>query len=50
MITSPLFSVNRHDRDGDGDITEEGVFLEFGDTSVKVCESPAEFDQFVEYL
>lgn len=39
------FSLNRYDRDGD--IFEEGVFLHFGDTSVKVCDHPAEFKCFL---
>ena len=40
----PTFSINRHDRDGD--VFDEGVFLHFGDTSVKVADSIADFKSF----
>lgn len=35
------FSVNRYDRDGD--LTEEGIFLHFGDTTVKASDSFSDF-------
>lgn len=38
------FSVNRYDEDGD--VIEIGVFLHFGDTSVKASESIADFAEF----
>jgi len=41
----PLFSINSYD--SDGDITEKGVFLHFGDTAIKVAGSLAEFDEFI---
>lgn len=54
MIASPLFSINRYDRDGD--LVEEGVFLHFGSqgpgvgTMIKVCDKPEEFTDFVQKL
>jgi hypothetical protein len=35
------FSINKYDKDGD--ITDEGIFLHFGETMVKVSSS---FDDF----
>lgn len=40
-INDIFFSINRYDRDGD--LVEEGVFLHFGDTSVKAADSTLEF-------
>jgi hypothetical protein len=49
MINSPLFTVNRYDRDGD--ITEAGVFLHFeNNTIIKVADTVGEFDKFIEAL
>ncbi|MEC6413635.1 hypothetical protein ACOTJC_29005 [Achromobacter xylosoxidans] len=36
-----FFSVNRYDCDGD--LIEEGIFLHFGDTSVKAADSFRDF-------
>lgn len=36
-----LFSVNTYDNDGD--IEEEGVFLHFDDTRVRVADNPEDF-------
>lgn len=36
-----LFSVNEYDKDGD--ITERGIFLHFGETRVKAAENLEEF-------
>ena len=42
------FSINDYDRDGD--IFEEGIFLHFGVTRVKVADSLNEFAAFIEHL
>jgi hypothetical protein len=36
-----LFSVNEYDKNGD--LTEMGVYLHFGDTKVKVADSKVDF-------
>ena len=43
-----LFSVNKYD--SDGDIQESGIFLHFGDTSVKVARSIAGFSAVAERI
>lgn len=43
-----LFSVNEYDRDGD--CTDEGVFLHFGNTKVKVADSIREFSSIAEHF
>jgi hypothetical protein len=37
------FSINDYDRDGD--LTESGVYLHFGTTRVRVCDSVDEFSE-----
>jgi len=44
----PSFSINRNDTDGD--VWEEGVYLHFGDTTVRVAKSKEEYKNFVSYL
>lgn len=39
------FSINRYDRDGD--LIDEGVFIHFGETSVKVANTITEFANVV---
>lgn len=49
MKTSEIrFSVNRYDRDGD--ISETGIYLHFGDTAVKVAETVRELEEVVDVL
>jgi hypothetical protein len=48
MRPNITFSINEYDKDGD--ITDNGVFLHFGDTRVKVCDSILEFDDVVLHL
>jgi hypothetical protein len=43
-----FFSVNEFDRDGD--LVEEGVYLHFGDTKVKVAEDLKGYKDFVTEL
>lgn len=43
-MKDPTFSINMYDRDGD--LIDEGVFLHFGDMSVKVAVSVADFKNF----
>ena len=40
-----LYSINRYDKDGD--ITDTGVFLHFGDVCIKVAGSPEQFENEV---
>lgn len=40
--TKPCFSINEYDKDGD--ISEEGIFLHFGDTRIKVGNSLKELE------
>lgn len=42
------FSVN--DYDSDGDIVERGIFLHFGDASVKAADSMLAFREIVEQM
>jgi endo-1,4-beta-mannosidase len=42
------FSVNRYDRDGD--LVEKGVFLHFGETTVKAAKSAEEFRSIVRHM
>jgi hypothetical protein len=44
-IGSILFSVNEYDRDGDQ--TDTGIYLHFGDTRIKVAKSLDEFKSVV---
>ncbi len=48
MVSSIQFLVNLYDEDGD--IVEEGVWLCFDDTMVKVCEDVSDFDKVVERI
>lgn len=41
QLTDIYFSV--HDYDFEGDIFDNGVFLHFGETRIKVAENPDEF-------
>jgi len=43
-----LFSINDYDKDGD--ISDEGIFLHFDDTRIKVAKDIKEFDQVIESL
>lgn len=36
-----FFSVNRYD--SDGDVVEAGIFIDFGETSIRVAYNPQEF-------
>lgn len=42
-VDQVLFSVNQHDKDGD--VSEEGIFLHFGKTSILVAKNLEEFRQ-----
>jgi hypothetical protein len=44
----PMFSVNEYDRDGD--LTEEGIFLHYGKTRVKVAETLNGWKEYVKYI
>lgn len=39
------FSINQYDKDGD--VIDKGIFLNFGDTSIKVAANFAEFKTIV---
>lgn len=43
-----MFSVNRYDKDGD--VVEKGVYLWFGETSVRVAGGLDDFKKFLERL
>lgn len=43
-----LFSVNEYDRDGDR--TDAGIYLHFGDTRIKVANSLDEFKSVVDHI
>lgn len=47
-IQKILFSVNSYDKDGD--ITDEGIFLHFGDTCVKAASTLQEFRGIVAHF
>ena len=42
------FYVNIYD--SDGDVVEKGIFLNFGDTSVKAAENISDFRSIVEHM
>jgi hypothetical protein len=44
----PVFTVNSHDPDGD--VWEEGIYLHFGDTRVRVAESFKGYVNFISGL
>ena len=48
MIEQIFFSVNTYDNEGDE--VDNGVFLHFGDTMLKVADDPDDYDRFVEKL
>jgi len=48
MLTKVLYSINRYDRDGD--ISEEGIYLHFEDTIIKVADNIKDFDKFCEQI
>ena len=41
----PMFSINSHDSDGDS--FEEGIYLHFGETRIRVAENLPEFDRLL---
>ncbi len=43
-----MFSVNEYDRDGD--CTDKGVFLHFGETKVKAADGIKEFAEIVRHF
>ena len=43
-----VFSVNEHDSDGDA--TDKGVFLHFGETRVKAADSIDDFRSIVQHM
>ena len=43
-----VFSVNEYDRDGD--VTDKGVFLHFGETRVKAADSIEDFRSIVQHM
>jgi len=47
-VRDVLFSVN--DYDSDGDVHEEGIYLHFGDTRIKVADSLKAFQDFITHL
>jgi len=42
------FSINQYDKDGD--IVNEGVFIHFGETTIKVSETITEFSNVVDHF
>ena len=42
------FSISRYDYEGDK--VEDGIYLHFGDTCVKVADSPSEAPQLLEQI
>jgi len=44
MENAITFSINRYDKDGD--IFENGIYLHFGDVSIKIANDIAEFKVF----
>ncbi|MBW4460511.1 MAG: hypothetical protein KME47_09760 [Nodosilinea sp. WJT8-NPBG4] len=47
-MNNPKFSINTYD--SDGDIVTEGIFLHFGDTSIKIATDIEGYDAFIEHL
>lgn len=47
-LGSISFMINEYD--SDGDILEEGIFINFGHTRLKICETLDEFDKFVHII
>ena len=48
MAAEPLFSFNEYDKDGD--LTEKGVYLHFGEVRIKVANSINDMDLFVKRI
>lgn len=48
MINKPTFSVNSYDNDGDR--TESGIYLNFGEVRIRVAENINEFSDFISHL
>lgn len=48
MELDMLFSINHYLRDGS--ILEEGIYLHFGETRIRVAEDPNEFLEFIDHL
>ena len=48
MSEKVYFLVDRHD--SDGDVSEVGIYLLFGDCQIKIGETMADFDNLVEQL
>jgi hypothetical protein len=43
-----MFSVHEYDKDGD--VSEKGIFLHFGDTRIKIAETMQELADFIKRL
>uniref|UniRef100_A0A6M3LG41 Uncharacterized protein n=1 Tax=viral metagenome TaxID=1070528 RepID=A0A6M3LG41_9ZZZZ len=48
MGNEVMFGVDMHD--SDGDVTEVGIYLHFGNTAIKIGETMEDFDAFVDRL
>jgi hypothetical protein len=48
MIQKVLFSVGEYDYEGD--VTDRGVFLHFGNTKIKACDTVNDFANFVKQI
>jgi len=46
--TNSLFSINIYDQDGD--LIDEGIFLHYGKTSIKVASTLAGFQEYIKSL
>lgn len=44
----PTFSINRYDRNGD--MFEDGIYLNFNSTTIKITDSIKGFDAFIAHL
>lgn len=48
LHTTPGFSINRYDREGDD--WELGIYLHYGDTSIKIAKNLDGFNAHIEHL
>ena len=47
-MNKPMFSIDYHDKDGD--VVEEGIYLHYGDTAIRVAKTLDEFKAHNEIL
>ena len=44
----PLFSIDRYDRDGD--VTDKGIYLHYGDVSIRIARTLRGFRAHIQHL